>query len=88
MRLAEDDVLLLTMHHPPGADPALQRAADAGADTLSLIVAGHRFKAAGVSGLLDESCNWRPARLSEDQLKDLDAIVRVNQDESRRCAAP
>ncbi len=32
VRLAEDDVLLLAMHRAPGADPALQRAADAGAE--------------------------------------------------------
>ena len=28
--LAEDDLLLLAVDHPPGADPALQRAADSG----------------------------------------------------------
>ncbi len=32
MRLAEDDILLFAMKCPPGADPALQGAADAGAE--------------------------------------------------------
>lgn len=32
MRLPKDDVLLLAMHRPPGADPALQGAADAAAE--------------------------------------------------------
>ena len=32
VRLAEDDVLLLAVHGAPGADPALQGAADAGAE--------------------------------------------------------
>ncbi len=35
----------------------------------------HRFNAAGVSGLLDHPRSGRPARMSEEQLKDLDGIV-------------
>lgn len=30
--LAEDDLLLLTVDRPPGADPALQRAADSSSE--------------------------------------------------------
>ena len=47
----------------------------AGMDRQTLRDWVHRFNAAGVSGLLDQPRNGRPARLSEDQLKDLDAIV-------------
>ena len=40
----------------------------------------HRFNAEGADGLLDRPRSGRPARLSADQLQDLDAIVEAGPD--------
>jgi transposase len=52
----------------------------AGMDRQSLRDWVHRFNAEGPAGLVDKPRSGRPARLSEDQLQDLDAIVGAGPD--------
>lgn len=52
----------------------------AGMDRQSLRDWVHRFNAEGPDGLRDKPRSGRPARLSEDQLQELDAIVEAGPD--------
>ena len=52
----------------------------AGMDRQSLRDWVHRFNAEGAEGLVDKPRSGRPARLSEKQLQDLDAIVEAGPD--------
>lgn len=52
----------------------------AGMDRQSLRDWVHRFNAEGPDGLVDKPRSGRPARLSEDQLKDLDKVVEAGPD--------
>ena len=58
----------------------MDAATAAGMDRQSLRDWVHRFNAEGAVGLVDKPRSGRPARLSEEQLQDLDAIVEAGPD--------
>ena len=57
-----------------------EAATAAGMDRQSLRDWVHRFNEEGPAGLLDKPRSGRPARLSEDRLQELDAIVEAGPD--------
>jgi transposase len=71
---------LLAIASVMDGDSRTEAATAAGMDRQTLRDWVHRFNAEGPVGLVDKPRSGRPARLNEDQLKDLDKVVEAGPD--------